>query len=117
MAKTLNRCAAEVNLCLQRGDTAPFGFNIQNTDGTPATITGFTYKFTVSTTPVPDGGTPPPEFTLAGSVSGSTVTISPAVGDVDRVGVFFFDLEETDGAGKIQTVAKGKVEWRQDISK
>jgi len=117
MPVTLNRCAAEVNLCLQRGDTAPFGFDILNADGTAATIAGFSYSFTVNSDPVPVGGTPAAEFTVAGAVSSNTVSINLSASEADRLGTFFYDLQETDLGGLVRTVAKGQLEWQQDITK
>jgi len=116
MAETLNRCAAEVNLCLQRGDTQPFGFDIMNPDGTAATIAGFSYVFTVNTNPVPTDITDQ-VFQVAGAISGNTVSINLSPVEADQLGVLFYDLEETDLGGLIRTVAKGQVEWQQDISK
>ena len=117
MAETLNRCAAEVNLCLQRGDTQAFGFDIMNADGTAATIAGFSYAFTVNSSPVPVGGVPAAEFVVAGAISSNTVSINLSAAEADRLGVFFYDLQETDLAGGIRTVAKGQLEWQQDITK
>jgi hypothetical protein len=117
MATTLNRCAVEVDLCLQRGDTQPFGFDILNEDGTPATIAGFTYVFTVNTSPVPVGGTPAATFSATGTISGNTVSINLSPAEADQLGTLYYDLQETDLSGLIRTVAKGKVEWQQDISK
>ena len=114
---TVNRCAEEVNWCLQRGDTAVFGFDILNTDKTPATIAGFSYTLTVNSSPAPVGGTPPAEFSAVGAVSGNTVSINLTPSEADRVGVFFYDLQETDTGGLITTVAKGQIEWQQDITK
>ncbi len=117
MAETLNRCAAEVNLCLQRGDTQPFGFTILNEDGTAATIAGFTYVFTVNTDPAPVGATPAPTFSAAGTISGNIVSINLSALEADQLGTLFYDLQETDLSGGIATVAKGQVEWQQDITK
>ena len=117
MATTINRCAAAVNWCLQRGDTQPFGFDILNADGTAATIAGFSYSFTVNSSPVPVGAVPAAEFTVAGAISGNTVSINLSPAEADRLGVFFYDLQETDGGGLIRTVAKGQIEWQQDITK
>ena len=116
MPDTLNRCAAAVDLCLQRGDTQPFGFDILNADGTAATIAGFSYVFTVNTTSEPADITDQ-VFAAAGSISGNTVSVNLSTGDADQLGVLFYDLQETDGSSLIRTVAKGEVEWKQDISK
>jgi len=117
MAEVLNRCAAEVNLCLQRGDTQAFGFTILNPDGTAATIAGFSYVFTVNSSPAPVGAVPAPTFSVAGVISGNTVSINLSPTEADQLGTLFYDLQETDLSGGIRTVAKGEVEWQQDISK
>lgn len=117
MATTiLNRCAAAINLCLQRGDTQPFGFNILNADGTAATIAGFSYLFTVNTESDPVDDTNE-VFSLAGVISGNTVSVTLSALQADQLGVLFYDLQETDGSGLIRTIAKGEVEWVQDITK
>ena len=40
-----------------------------------------------------------------------------AIGDVDLVGDYYYDIQLTDGAGKLSTIRKGKMFFLQDISK
>ena len=46
-----------------------------------------------------------------------TLTFPFATEDVDRVGDFYYDVQLTDGAGKISTIRKGKIVFVQDITK
>jgi len=46
-----------------------------------------------------------------------TLTFPFSVEDADRVGDFYYDIQMTDGAGKISTIRKGKVVFVQDITK
>ena len=46
-----------------------------------------------------------------------TLTFPFTEEDVDRVGDFYYDVQLTDGAGKISTIRKGKIVFAQDITK
>ncbi|MFK5926942.1 MAG: BppU family phage baseplate upper protein [Desulfuromusa sp.] len=46
-----------------------------------------------------------------------TLTFPFTAENADRVGDYFYDVELTDGAGKISTVRKGKMAFAQDITK
>lgn len=116
MAETLNRCPAEINLCLTRGDTQAFGFALLDDDGTPSDLTGKSYLFTVDTNPNPTDALSN-LYSVAGVVNGNVVSINLSPAEADQLGVLFYDLEETDGSGGVFTVAKGEVEWKQDITK
>lgn len=116
MAETLNRCPEEIDLCLTRGDTQAFGFSINNPDGTPADLTGNTYLFTVDPSPSPADALGN-LFSVAGVVNANVVSINLSPLEADQLGVYFFDLQETDVGGALFTVAKGQVTWQQDITK
>ena len=120
MATLLNICPVEIDLCISRGDTTPWTFTFFKDDGiTPEPITGFTYLLTVD--PLEE----PPDalgnlFQLVGTVidgPNGVVQFRLTALQADNLGDFFFDLEQTDGAGDIRTVVKGAWEFKQDITK
>ena len=119
MAEFLDVCPIDVDLCFTRGDSVLWTFQIKS-EGVPVNITGFSFLLTVDPSPEPTGsGTN--LFQLTGSV------ITPLSGIV-QFGMtptqanqvpneYYFDLQMTDGGGKIRTVAKGKFTIEQDITK
>jgi len=117
MATTLNRCPQEINICLTRGDTAPFGFTLLQEDGSTAyDPTGSTFVLTVNTESDPTDATNQ-VFQASGSLASNVVSFNLSTGEADQLGVLFYDLQETDSGGDIFTWAKGEIEWRQDIAK
>ena len=116
MATTLSRCPVAIDLCITRGDTAPFGFEIVDSAGSPVDLTGKSYLFTVNTLEDPPDATTQ-VMQITGSVSSNVVSINMSTTEADQLGELFYDLQETDGSGAIFTLAKGKMEFKQDITK
>lgn len=116
MATTLSRCPVEIDLCVTRGDTAPFGFAIVDSAGSPVDLTGKTYLFTVNTLEDPPDNTTQ-VIQVTGSVSSNVVSINFSAAEANQLGELYYDLQETDSSGAIFTLAKGKIEFKQDITK
>lgn len=119
MTDLLNLCPAAVDLCFTRGDTVLWTFQVKSS-GVAVNITGFSFRLTVD--PNED-----PTDALA-NLFVLTGTITDAPNGIVQFGMstlqanqtpsdYFFDLEMTDGSGKIRTIAKGKFMIHQDISK
>ncbi len=108
----------------KRGDTAPdkiFVTDPENNDA-PLDITGFSFKLTVNTEQDP---VPPSVGTEIASINGS-ITDGPGgevefpwlAGEADQVPEdYFYDIEQTDTAGRILTIAKERYQFQQDVSK
>ncbi len=107
------------NICWGRGDSAARGFIIQDAAGAAVNISGFAFRLTVNTEPDPNPGTE--LFTVVGVItdaSAGKVAFAPTVTDTDQTpDKYFYDVEQTDGGGLIDTVIKGVCEIVQDISK
>lgn len=120
MVSLLNICPVEIDLCISRGDTTPFTFTMLEADGTtPVNITGFTYLLTVDPLEEPTDALGN-LFQLTGTVTdgpNGIVQFQLSVTQANNLGEFFFDLQQTDGAGDIRTVVKGEWEFKQDITK
>jgi hypothetical protein len=121
MAILLNVCPVEINLCISRGDTQPWTFTVK--EGTPAVakdITGFSYLLTVDPSPEPTGSGNN-LFQLSGSLTDPTngvVQFEMSAAQADQTpNEYYYDLQQTDGAGDIRTIAKGKFTFNQDITK
>ena len=117
----LNICPEEIDVCISRGDTTPFTFTIK--DGTPPAaidITGFSYVLTVDPSDEPSGAGNN-RFALTGTLTFPLVGIVSFEMNATQADqtpdTYFFDLQQTDGAGKLRTVVKGEFEFKQDISK
>lgn len=111
--------AASKAICWGRGDSDARGFIVQDSAGVAINITGFTFKLTVNSERDPTD-TVNQLFTVVGvigSPTAGTVSFAPLTTDTVTIGKFFYDIEQTDGAGLIKTIIKGKCEIVQDITK
>ena len=125
-------CATDLSgecIARKRGDTAPDKIFVTDPEtGPPATpldITGFGFKLTVNTERDPDPVGPPVVGTELVSIVG-TITDGPggevefpwSPGDADQTpDDYFYDIEQTDTAGRILTIAKEEYKFQQDVTK
>lgn len=118
----LNVCPNDLDICVSRGDTQPWTFTIKDDQVPPVVvnITGFSYRLTVdpSDEPVDSANN---LFTLTGTITdGPNGVVQFAMTSIQSdqtPDVYFYDLEQTDGATDIRTISKGEFEFKQDISK
>lgn len=120
-AVILNLCAAEVDLCFQRGDTEPWTFTIKDkTTDTAIDITGFSFLLTVDPSDEPTDAVNN-LFQLTGTITdgpGGIVQFVMSATNADQTPAeYFFDLQQTDAGAAIRTIAKGVYEFKQDITK
>ena len=111
---------AGICIARKRGDTAPDKITVLDpeaaTPGTPLDVTGFGFKLTVNTEQDPDPVGPPVIGIELVSIIGSLIDAPNGVvefpwssADADQVPEdYFYDIEQTDTAGKILTMAKNK---------
>ncbi len=120
MATLLNICPEVINLCISRGDTQPWTFTVKDAAGVVVNITGFTYILTVDPSEVPTDALNN-LFALTGTVTdgpNGVVEFELSLAESDQTpGEYRYDLQQTDGASKIRTIAKGVFEFQQDITK
>lgn len=106
-------------ICWGRGDSAARGFAIKTAAGVAVPIAGFTFRLTVNIEKNPTPGTE--LFTVVGVITDATngkVGFAPTISDTDQEpGTYFYDVEQTDGSGAVDTLIKGKCKIIQDISK
>lgn len=100
-----------------RGDNPIMTFTMQEA-GVDKNIAGFGYLFTVDTREDPDNSDTL-VFQLIGAVVSPNVAFQATVvqTDLDPDTEYFCDIQETNVAGDILTVAKGKFIVGQDITK
>lgn len=107
-------------ICWGRGDSDAKGFVIQDSAGAAVDITGFSFKLTVSLDKDPTDQVNE-QFSITGVIgvaASGTVSFAPTVVDTAITpGIYFYDIEQTDVAGRIKTVIKGRVKIIQDITK
>ena len=113
---TLERCESGGVICVQRGDTADLIFNLVDSAGVAFDGTGRSYLLSVNSLEDPPDNTTQ-LFQSTGTVATSVVTFPIIVADVLTVFEAFYDIQETDGSGKILTIDKGTFETRMDITK
>lgn len=115
----LNICPVAMNICVTRGDTTPWTHTI-TFNAAAVNITGYTYKLTVDPSKNPTDALAN-LFTLVGVVTDGPNGIvqfeMSAVQSDQTPKDYYFDIEQTDGSGKIRTIAKGVFTFEQDISK
>jgi len=107
------------DICWARGDSGARGFQLKDSAGVVIDITGFGFILTVNSEKDPT--TNPPEFTITGVITDALngrVSFSPTTGDTDIVATgYFYDIQQTDGGGAIDTLIKGKCKIIMDITK
>ena len=102
-----------------RGDTYADIINVKDSSLAVVNITGYSFKLTVDTLENPtDSATQ--VYQLTGSITDApngVVQFAPTALQADQRGDLYFDIEMTDGAGKITTIDKGSYTYTQDITK
>jgi hypothetical protein len=109
------------NLTRYRGDTRADIITVtRKSTGVAVDITGGSFKLTVDPEQNPTTSTSN-LFALSGVIIDAlvgTVAFSPSTLQADQLpGAYFYDIQYTDSAGLIETIAKGKYVFLQDISK
>lgn len=103
-----------------RGDTFTDRFLVTNeTTGDVVNLTGCTLYFTLNSESEPSD-TSLQIYQLTGSVADPTsgvVEFGPNSTQVDRVGIFYYDIELIDANSKVRTLDKGTYVYKQDITK
>jgi len=112
----------------KRGDTAPDKITVLDPETSPVVpldVTGFGFILTVNTERDPDPVGPPIIGTELVSIAGTLIDAPNGVvefpwspGDADQVPEdYFYDIQQTDTAGKILTIAKEEYKFQQDLTK
>jgi hypothetical protein len=106
----------------KRGDTAPDVLLVLNPEDPtlPLDVTGFSYKLTINSLK-----SPPDDTTQLLQVNGTVVNgplgrveFAWTAPQADQVpGKYWYDIQQTDGAGRIKTIAKNRYIVYQDITK
>lgn len=103
-----------------RGDTNPDDVLILQPSGAVADLTGYTAVMTINKRENPADNTDRlyqinATFPLPSS---GIARFSPSTMQADQVpGVYYFDIQLTDGTGVVRTAVKGKYVYVQDITK
>ena len=104
----------------KRGDTYADEFTIKSAaTGAAVNITGYTFLLTVDPIKAPLTGATK-LYQLTGTIlnaAAGRVEFAPDATQADHVGVFYFDVQMVDGAGRKRTIDSGKYKYVQDITK
>ncbi len=118
--------ASVIDLEATRGDTWDWEFTVLQRDRvTPQDITGAQFRFTGKY----DAADADVDAPIVGSTSGGQCQVTDASGGIVRVRItpaqtggvsaptnLRYDLQATDGAGNVWTVARGRIRVEADIS-
>ncbi len=111
---------ATKTICWGRGDSDPKGFIIQDSEGVAVDVSGFSFKLTVNSEKAPADQVNE-QFTITGvliDAPNGRISFAPTITDTDITPTtYFYDIEQTDGAGAISTLIVGKAIIVQDITK
>jgi hypothetical protein len=115
----LNICPEDIPICITRGDTVPWTFTIKS-NGVVVDITGYTFLLTVDPSEEPTTSANN-LFQLSGTIvngPAGLVRFAMTTGQANQTpGVYYYDLQMTDGSGAIRTIAEGEFEFEQDVTK
>ena len=103
-----------------RGDTKAHVFTVVDGDGVVVDITSWTFLFTVDSSLNP-ANADTQLFQVTGSITDAAagkVEFVPSAVQADQdPGSYYYDVEATDAASRLDTLAKNKYTFHQDITK
>lgn len=116
-----NFCPTSENICVSRGDSPVIRFRVTDEDGVLEDITGWSFIFTVNTSPDPaDDADQVFQISIPSIGDGTSgiVDIQPSTAQTDETpDVYFYDLQATTPTPSVRTLKAGEFEIRQDITK
>lgn len=117
---TFDNCPMALDICRAINDTFPFRFNVKYEDGSAVDITGFQFALTVDPSDEP-AGSGDNLFSLTGTVidgPNGIVEFGLSAAEADQTpDTYYFDVQMTDAASKVRTIAKGEWTFSPDITK
>lgn len=119
MVDTIGEVSA-INFVRKRGDTYSFTLSLKDSAGAAIDITGSTFLLTIDPSPTPEDATNNVAQLTGVIVAPATngqIRFDPDAASVGTVGVFFYDVEQTDSGGRIRTVLAGQWTVEQDVTK
>ncbi|RLD02259.1 MAG: hypothetical protein DRI65_15035 [Chloroflexota bacterium] len=100
----------------KRGDTYDIIISVVDGNGDYIVLTSETFQLSVSSEECPTAA--PDIFTVAGTIAdAATGKVTFAVDGTTVAGTYYYDIELTDTASKIRTIAKDTYLVVQDITK
>jgi len=115
-----NPTVTEIDYCRHRGDTFSIQIAIKDSVAAAIDVTGFSFLLTVdpSATPTAAGTNIYQLIGVLDDAVNGLVSFAPDATDaLSAPGNYFYDIQQTDAASKIRTIAKGKWTILQDITK
>jgi hypothetical protein len=109
-----------IDLCRKRGDSFADEFTIKDKNKVVIDISGFSFLLTVDPSPTPADAANN-IFQLTGVITDAVngkVEFAPTTTQSDvNPQTYFYDIQQTDGAGRVRTIAEGPYDITQDVTK
>lgn len=104
----------------RRGDTYADEITVKSaTTGLPINITGYAFTMTLDASKEPTSSATN-LYQVIGAIidaAAGRVEFAPTALQADRVGVFYYDIQMVDSAGRIRTIALDPYVFTQDLTK
>ncbi len=109
-----------VAITRKRGDTYADEIIVKSSKTKlPVNITGYTFVMTLDPSKAPVDASAN-LYSITGTIldaAAGRVEFAPTAMQADHLGVYYYDIQMTDGAGRKRTIALDKYTYIQDISK
>ena len=117
---TFDNTPMDLDIYRARGDTFPFILTVVDSDGTAIDITSATFLLTVDLLENPTDASQK-LFQVVGAIvvaASGTVKFTLTEPNSDQTPLtYYYDIQMTDAASKVRTIAKGSWVVSQDITK
>lgn len=101
-----------LNISRTKGDTYAEEFLVKDSAGAAIDVTGFSFLLSVDPNPDPEDDTTR-SFQITGvlvDAANGRISFAPDATQADQLepGTYFYDIQQTDGASAVRTIAKGQ---------
>lgn len=111
--------AERVDISLDQGDDETFAITRQDSDGNAKSISGYTFWLTIKNDYSDSDADAAVQKTVTShtdAANGKTEIDLTSSDTGDLSGNYFYDIQEKDGSGNVNTLVKGKLWFSPDVT-